>query len=173
MGGAIGLGNITAVAEFNVYADPEALQIVIQAGFKKVVMVPLNCTHMSKYTSDIQMKFTEMASQINPTFTRMVNELTAFVRNSYIGYGLDPENISWHDAIAIGHAVAPEKYTDVDMKVTVVYGNGAGISEGQTIGDSRSSEKNCTVVMAMDTDHFWTEMFEAWRLAAQSSKMTS
>ncbi|OMJ26075.1 hypothetical protein AYI70_g459 [Smittium culicis] len=175
MGGGIGTGNITPVAEFNIYADPEALQVVLQAEFKKVVMVPLNCTCLSNYTKEVQQRFTDMASKINPTFTQMINELTGFVRKSYIGYGLDPNLISWHDAIAVAHVVAPEgMYEDVDMKVTCVYGNCSGVAQGETIGDRRApeNEKNCTVVMGMDIEHFWVEMFEAWRLAAMSSKLS-
>jgi inosine-uridine nucleoside N-ribohydrolase len=45
MGGAArGLGNVTSVAEFNVWADPEAAAIVFDAGIVPT-LVPLNLTH--------------------------------------------------------------------------------------------------------------------------------
>ncbi|PVU86399.1 hypothetical protein BB559_000599 [Furculomyces boomerangus] len=174
MGGGIAFGNVTPVAEFNIYADPEALQVVLQAGLSRVVLVPLDCTHQCNYTSDVQQKFTDMATPINPAFTQMINELTAFVRKSYVGYGLDPNDINWHDAIAVCHAIAPETFTDVPMYVSTIYGN-KGPAEGQTVGDSRllgGKSPNCLVAMKMDTDAFWVEMFESWKLAAQSSKLT-
>ena len=45
MGGAVGPGNISANAEFNVWKDPEAARIVLNAGIKKLTMVPLDATH--------------------------------------------------------------------------------------------------------------------------------
>ena len=44
MGGAIELGNVTPAAEFNIYVDPEAADIVFRAGVPLVVM-PLDVTH--------------------------------------------------------------------------------------------------------------------------------
>ena len=44
MGGAIGLGNITPAAEFNIWADPEAAAIVFESGID-ITMVGLDVTH--------------------------------------------------------------------------------------------------------------------------------
>lgn len=44
MGGAIGLGNISPAAEFNVYVDPEAAAIVFKSCIP-ITMVPLEVTH--------------------------------------------------------------------------------------------------------------------------------
>ena len=41
MGGAHDMGNVTASAEFNVWADPEAAQVVFRSGVAKLTMVPL------------------------------------------------------------------------------------------------------------------------------------
>ena len=43
-GAAMCLGNITPVAEFNIYVDPHAANIVINSGVK-VVMFGLDVTH--------------------------------------------------------------------------------------------------------------------------------
>ena len=46
MGGAIGLGNITPAAEFNIFFDPEAYKEVLATkGDIPLVMIPLELTH--------------------------------------------------------------------------------------------------------------------------------
>jgi inosine-uridine nucleoside N-ribohydrolase len=46
MGGAIGKGNITPAAEFNIYFDPKAYDIVLKSkGDIPLVMIPLELTH--------------------------------------------------------------------------------------------------------------------------------
>ncbi|EPD0010926.1 nucleoside hydrolase, partial [Escherichia coli] len=47
MGGAMGLGNWTPAAEFNIYVDPEAAEIVFQSGIP-VVMAGLDVTHKAQ-----------------------------------------------------------------------------------------------------------------------------
>ena len=45
MGGAHEAGNTTASAEFNIWADPEAAQVVFRAGLRDVTLIPLDATH--------------------------------------------------------------------------------------------------------------------------------
>src|SRR2546426_3934902 len=52
MGGAMGLGNVTPAAEFNIHTDPEAAAIVFGCG-RPITMVPLEVTHQALATSDI------------------------------------------------------------------------------------------------------------------------
>ena len=44
MGGSVGFGNVTPVAEFNIWADPEAADIVFRSG-APLIMCGLNVTH--------------------------------------------------------------------------------------------------------------------------------
>ncbi len=48
MGGAVGMGNVTSNAEFNIFADPEAASIVFKSGIK-IYMLVLNVTTKTSY----------------------------------------------------------------------------------------------------------------------------
>ncbi len=52
MGDAHEIGNVTAFAEFNVWADPEGARVVLGSGIKKVTMVPLDATHRALVSLD-------------------------------------------------------------------------------------------------------------------------
>ena len=52
MGGGYSKGNVTAAAEFNIYCDPEAAQIVFSAGWP-VTQVGLDVTHRALATPDV------------------------------------------------------------------------------------------------------------------------
>ena len=51
MGGAMGLGNWTPAAEFNIFVDPEAAEIVFQSGLP-IVMAGLDVTHRAQIMTD-------------------------------------------------------------------------------------------------------------------------
>ena len=51
MGGAIGIGNVTPSAEFNVWADPEAAARVFTCGLD-ITMVGLDVTHRAMLSAE-------------------------------------------------------------------------------------------------------------------------
>jgi inosine-uridine nucleoside N-ribohydrolase len=56
MGGAIGQGNWSPAAEFNMAVDPEAARMVFKEGLP-ITMVPLEVTHTVMATEDIFLEF--------------------------------------------------------------------------------------------------------------------
>ena len=50
MGGSHAIGNVTASAEFNIWVDPEAANVVLSAGFEHFTLVPLDATHQALFT---------------------------------------------------------------------------------------------------------------------------
>ena len=52
MGGSTGRGNTTPAAEFNIYVDPEAADIVLRSGLP-VTMIGLNLTHQALATREV------------------------------------------------------------------------------------------------------------------------
>lgn len=61
MGGGVGVGNRSAVAEFNILCDPEAAQMVLDLEIPKV-MIPLNVTHTAILTPELHAHLLETKS---------------------------------------------------------------------------------------------------------------
>jgi inosine-uridine nucleoside N-ribohydrolase len=100
MGGAIAEGNMTPAAEFNVWADPEAAQIVLDAGLD-VTMIGLDVTHQAVTGPDVQRRLRE-AGSIGIFVAELVDFFTVYHRQTY-GW----EGAPIHDAVAVAHVIQP------------------------------------------------------------------
>jgi inosine-uridine nucleoside N-ribohydrolase len=100
MGGAIAEGNMTPAAEFNVWADPEAAQIVFDAGLD-VTMIGLDVTHKAVTAPDLQRRLRE-AGSIGIFVAELVDFFTVYHRQTY-GW----EGAPIHDAVAVAHVLRP------------------------------------------------------------------
>lgn len=78
MGGSVDRGNHTPTAEFNAFADPEALAIVLQSGLP-VRMVGLNLTHQALAAPEIVARMRTMEHRIG----RVAAEWMGFFGSSY------------------------------------------------------------------------------------------
>ena len=104
MGGAIGLGNVTPSAEFNVWADPEAAHRVFRLGLD-VTMVGLDVTHRAMLSA-------ERADALRDTGRAgaVVADLHAFYRQFHERvYGHSDTPV--HDALAVAHVIRPDVIT--------------------------------------------------------------
>jgi inosine-uridine nucleoside N-ribohydrolase len=101
MGGAIGLGNITPAAEFNIWADPEAAARVFESGIE-VTMIGLDVTHEA-----LLMEEDAERLRASGRTGRMVAELYDFFHQYHVRtYGFRGSPI--HDAVALAHTFRPE-----------------------------------------------------------------
>lgn len=100
MGGAMALGNWTPAAEFNIYVDPEAAEIVFQSGIP-VVMAGLDVTHKAQiHAADIE-RFRAIG---NPIST-IVAELLDF----FMEYHKDENgDLSAHRCTTVHHRTAAQ-----------------------------------------------------------------
>ena len=102
MGGSLnGQGNVTPVAEFNFYADPEAARVVVQSGIG-LTIVGLDVTHRAILP---RKEFDERASKQTGLYTRFLRDLTANWFDFAEGRALDGAYL--HDPLAIGVAINP------------------------------------------------------------------
>ena len=128
MGGAyFEVGNITPAAEFNIYVDPEAAEIVFKSGAPITVM-PLDVTHQALTTRPRVEAFREMGSEVG----RMVAEWTDFFeRFDKEKYG--SEGAPLHDPCVIAYLLAPHlfkgRYVNVEIET------GSELTLGMTVAD--------------------------------------
>jgi purine nucleosidase len=128
MGGAIRQGgNITPLAEFNIYEDPHAAHIVFHAGIP-ITLIPLDVTYQCLLTSqDI-----ERLNRIHSPIARFIRDATGIYLDFYRQrQGFD--GCALHDPLTLAAVIAPEllsfeeHYVDVDIS--------GGVSTGKTFAD--------------------------------------
>ena len=128
MGGAhFNGGNITPVAEFNLYADPHAAEVVLASGVK-LTYVPLDLTH-KVITSDA--RFKQLAAIDNQAGRRVVDILDAYVKHDMDLYGMPGGPV--HDASVIAYLIKPELFSG--RRVHMEVDSREGPTFGQTVVD--------------------------------------
>jgi inosine-uridine nucleoside N-ribohydrolase len=99
MGGAHYCGNITPLAEFNVWADPEAARVVFTCGIPRLTIVPLDATHRALLTlAD--------CDALDALGTPAATACATFTRRRITGYDKDqpmerPGTAPVHDALCV------------------------------------------------------------------------
>lgn len=156
MGGAIGLGNTSPAAEFNIQIDPEAAKIVFDFGIP-VTMVPLECTHTALVTNRVLMRL----DALNSHFGKLLRDLLLFFKESYektFGFSDPP----LHDPCAVAWLIAPHIFKARLMRVDVE--TQSELTAGRTVCDvyaMSGKKKNVLVCESMDVESFWDLMLEA------------
>ncbi|WP_151717481.1 nucleoside hydrolase [Gemmobacter serpentinus] len=128
MGGAyFEVGNITPAAEFNIYVDPEAAEIVFRSGVPIVVM-PLDVTHKALTTRPRIEAFRAMGTEPG----RMVAEWTDFFeRFDMQKYG--SEGAPLHDPCVIAWLIRPELFSGRHINVEIEVQS--DLTRGMTVAD--------------------------------------
>jgi inosine-uridine nucleoside N-ribohydrolase len=156
MGGAIGPGNTSPAAEFNIECDPEAAKIVLDSGLP-IVMVPLEVTHTCLVTPEVINRIKDL----NSNFSRFMIELLYFFKDSYFTV-FNFTNPPLHDPCAIAYVIDPEMFKSELMRVDVE--TSSKYCDGRTVCDiykMSKLRKNVTVTTSMNVNKFWDMMIEA------------
>ncbi|SDT35607.1 nucleoside hydrolase [Pseudomonas fuscovaginae UPB0736] len=128
MGGAhFNGGNITPVAEFNLFADPQAAEVVLKSGVK-LTYLPLDVTHKI-LTSDERLK---KIAALNNNAGKVVGDiLNDYVKGDMEHYGIPGGPV--HDATVIAYLLKPSLFSG--REVNMVVDSREGPTFGQTIVD--------------------------------------
>lgn len=150
MGGAIGLGNRTPAAEFNIWADPEAAAIVFDCG-RPLTMSPLEVTHQALATGEV---LERLRSANRPVASFAVDLLTFFgdtYRNVF-GFPAPPV----HDPCAVAAVIEPDILSAHTIHVEIE--TEGEWTSGRTVCDVYGvlgKEPNVRVGYALDVSRFW------------------
>jgi inosine-uridine nucleoside N-ribohydrolase len=101
MGGAIGEGNTTPAAEFNIWCDPEAARRVFESGIE-VTMIGLDVTHKALFGAA-----ESTALRASGRVGTFVAELLEFYSRFHQVRYPDLAGSPLHDPLALAHVIAP------------------------------------------------------------------
>jgi inosine-uridine nucleoside N-ribohydrolase len=165
MGGAIGLGNVTPAAEFNIGADAEAARLVFESGLA-ITMVPLETTHRALATPEV----VERIAALDFPLAHVCVELLEFFAETYkrvFGFAApavhDPCALAW----LIDPSIVPTRRMRVDIETQ------AEFSYGRTVCDVHGvtgRPPNAEVGMDLAVERFWELMIGAVASYAEAER---
>jgi len=159
MGGAVNeYGNITPTAEYNMYVDPEAAKIVFKAGFKHIVLVPLDVTRRVLLDRN---HLAALARTARPDITVYVHQSTSDYMKRYEQRN-GVQACAMHDPLAVAAALRPELLQTTSYYVDVEANS--ELCDGQTVCDFQNrlgQQPNIQVGMTVDHIGFFNYFLEA------------
>jgi len=128
MGGAyFEVGNITPAAEFNIYVDPEAAEIVMKSG-AKITMLPLDVTHKALVTRARNDAFRALNTPAGLAVAQMTDFFERFDKEKYGSSGAP-----LHDPTVIAYLIAPELFSGRNINVEIE--TKSPLTRGMTVAD--------------------------------------
>ncbi|KAG5648818.1 hypothetical protein DXG03_000167 [Asterophora parasitica] len=177
MGGGVGMGNRSAVAEFNIMCDPHATQIVLDAPVK-ATMIPINVTHTAIVTDaihrqllcpgstlDASAPLPKSSTNIRHTLSTLVSFFASTYKSTF-GFNDGPP---LHDALTVAYVSKPELFKTVrkrvDCELTGTHTLGETVVDiwnYKKCDDSwGATGKNCLVAQSVDVDGFFNMLIES------------
>lgn len=156
MGGAIGLGNTTPAAEFNIQADAEAASAVFASGIP-ITMVPLEATHRALATPAVMARISAIGSPL----AEIAVELLGFFAETYrrvFGFASPPVHDPCAVAWLIDATLAPTRRMRVDIETRGEFTYGRTVCD---VNGITGRPPNAEVATGLDADRFWDLMIGA------------
>ena len=146
MGGAyFEVGNITPAAEFNIYVDPHAADVVFRSGVP-ITVLPLDATHKVIATAPRLARLRGLGNRSGAVVAGMLGFSERFDNQKYGQAGAplhDPNVIAW--------LIAPELYTG--RRINVAIETASSLTLGMTVADYwRVTDRPANALFLRDVD---------------------
>lgn len=154
-GGFFEGGNITPAAEFNIYVDPEAADVVFRSGIP-IVMMPLDVTHK---VMTLKSRVAKIRAIGTAPAIALVEMLEFFERFDVEKYGSDGGPL--HDPTVIAYLLRPELFGGRDCNVMIE--TSSPLTAGMTVVDwwqVTGRAHNARVMREVDADGFFELLTE-------------
>ncbi|MEM9698529.1 MAG: nucleoside hydrolase [Pseudomonadota bacterium] len=126
-GGFFEGGNITPAAEFNIYVDPQAADIVFKSGAPIVVM-PLDVTHKALVTVRRNEAFRALGTKVGVAVAEMTDFFERFDKEKYGSAGAP-----LHDPCVTAYLIRPELFSGRHINVEIE--TSSELTMGMTVAD--------------------------------------
>lgn len=146
-GGYFEQGNVTPSAEFNIYVDPQAADVVFRAGIP-TVMMPLDVTHKALTSSKRIKAIRDIGNRVGVAVAEMLDYFERFDESKY---GTDGGPL--HDPCVIAYLLQPELFKGRECNVSVEIVS--ELTMGSTVVDwwgVTRRPKNALVMRDIDAD---------------------
>ncbi|MBQ0800193.1 MAG: nucleoside hydrolase, partial [Sulfitobacter litoralis] len=154
-GGYFEGGNITPTAEFNIYVDPQAADIVFKSGAPIVVM-PLDVTHKALVTKARNDAFRAIGSPVGIAVAEMTDFFERFDKEKY---GSDGAPL--HDPCVTAYLINPDLFSGRHINVEIE--TQSELTMGMTVADwwgVTDRAPNATFMNDLDADGFFALLTE-------------
>ena len=156
MGGAyFEVGNIPPAAEFNIYVDPEAADVVFKSGID-IVVLPLDVTHKALVTAPRNDAFRDLGNPVGAAVADMTDFFERFDKEKY-GATAAP----LHDPCVLAYLISPYIFTGRFINVEIE--TGSELTMGMTVADWwRVTDRapNATFIGDLDAEAFFDLLTE-------------
>ena len=142
MGGSVFVGgNASPAAEFNIFVDPHAADIVFRSGVP-LVMVPLDCTHQVQIAPAWVQDLRALGTRVGAAVADM---LSFYQRYDMARYGTTGGPL--HDPCVIAYLLRPDLFEGHECPVAIE--TTSPLTQGMTVADwwrRDASSENCLVI---------------------------
>jgi purine nucleosidase len=160
-GGLFEGGNTTPAAEFNIYVDPEAADVVFHSGIP-ITVVPLDVTHFMLSTKVRVERFRALGNRTGIATAQM---LEFFERFDEAKYGWEGGPL--HDPCVIAFLLKPELFKGKHVNIAIE--TSSELTRGMTVVDwwgVTGRAKNATYLRSGDADGFYDLLVERLKTLA-------
>ncbi|HFK2924671.1 TPA: pyrimidine-specific ribonucleoside hydrolase RihA [Aeromonas hydrophila] len=150
MGGAAGPGNWTPAAEFNIYVDPEAADMVFKSGIP-ITMCGLDVTHEAQVMDEDIERVRAITNPVAQCVAGLLDYFMIYHRDPKWGFAGAP----LHDPCTIAWLLAPALFHGVECRVDIE--TGGTHTSGMTVVDRyglTGKAANALVLLGLDRAGF-------------------